>query len=149
MSEEEGNKGQGFVIKDRRRFDSEGNDKSESGGSASAFEIRSEIRSAEKTPMSSSNDGEIRPDTEYSGEMPDITFSSFIMSLATQALMQLGEIKAPPGMNIEVDPAAAKQTIDILGVIEAKTAGNLDQDEKHLLDEILRNLRLSFVRIKS
>ncbi len=76
----------------------------------------------------------------------DMTFGSFVMSLATQALMQLGEMQPPPGMQMEKDIEAAKQTIDILNLLEVKTRGNLDAAEKQLMDKILTTLRMSFVR---
>ena len=76
----------------------------------------------------------------------DMTFGSFIMSLATQALMQLGEMKPPPGMPMEKDVDAARQTIDILNLLETKTRGNLDAAEKQLMEKILTTLRMSFVR---
>ena len=67
------------------------------------------------------------------------------MSLGTQALIQLGEVQPPHGMAVEVDVDAAKQTIDILAMIEGKTQGNLDDSEQKLLEGMLHNLRLSYV----
>ena len=92
-----------------------------------------------------------QPDRPDHPDYPDhpareITFSSFAMSLATQALIQLGEMQAPQGLNLPVDRDAAKQTIDILTMLEEKTRGNLDQEESGLMEEILHNLRMSNVR---
>lgn len=77
----------------------------------------------------------------------DITFSNFVISLATQAMMQIGAIQPPPGMDISVNKDAAKQTISILEILKVKTEGNLDEEEKLLLEDILHNLRLSFLRL--
>jgi Domain of unknown function (DUF1844) len=82
------------------------------------------------------------------GNESEISFGSFVLSLATQALMQLGQLKAPDGMAIAVDPGAAKQTIDILGVLQAKTKGNLDAREEGLLRDALHSLRLAFLRFR-
>ena len=78
----------------------------------------------------------------------EINFSSFIVSLATQALMQLGQMSAPVGVDVPVDPKAAKQTIDIIEMIYKKTLGNLDSQEKGLIEEVLHNLRVSFIKTK-
>ena len=80
--------------------------------------------------------------------MPKIDFSTFIFSLNSSALVHLGVIKAP-GMetndkNIEI----AKQTIDIIGVLEEKTKGNLTNDEENLLKNILHDLRLMYIKEK-
>lgn len=83
---------------------------------------------------------------EGSDDEGEINFSSFVVSLATQALMQLGEMPPPPGVELPVDPAGAKQTIDILAMLQSKTKGNLDGNEERLLNEILHNLKLSYVR---
>lgn len=77
---------------------------------------------------------------------PEIDFSSFIMSLATQGMMQMGEVPAPEGMSIPTDLNAAKQTIDILSMLRIKTKGNLDTFEDQLFEEILHNIRMSYVK---
>ncbi|MCB0311561.1 MAG: DUF1844 domain-containing protein, partial [Bdellovibrionales bacterium] len=76
----------------------------------------------------------------------DINFSSFVMSLATQALMQMGQLESPPGVEVPVDLAGAQQTIDILAMMQQKTNGNLDQSEEHLMEEVLHSLRMAYVR---
>jgi hypothetical protein len=81
-------------------------------------------------------------------ETEGLDFSSFIMSLASQALWQLGLMQPPPGVRVEVDKEAAKQTIDIISLLEQKTKGNLDPVEERLLSEILHELRMNFVRVK-
>lgn len=78
-----------------------------------------------------------------------ITFDSFVASLATQALMQLGEIPVPPGIDVSRDRQAAKNTIDILTMLKRKTKGNLTDREIVRLDELLHNLRLKFVKRSS
>lgn len=79
-------------------------------------------------------------------ETPEINFSSFLISLATQAMMQLGEAPAPDGMSVPVDVTMAKQTIDIISMLREKTKNNLDSFEEQLFEEILHNLRMTYLR---
>lgn len=75
-------------------------------------------------------------------------FSTFVMSLATSAMVQLGEVPDPDAGTDDQPPAdlaAAKQIIDILGVLEEKTRGNLDDAEDKLLRSLLYDLRVRYV----
>jgi hypothetical protein len=69
------------------------------------------------------------------------------MSLSTQALMCLGEIPEVMGQPPQRDMAAARSVIDLLGVLERKTHGNLDAGEAALLERILYDLRMRFVEL--
>lgn len=71
---------------------------------------------------------------------PAVSFSSFVVSLATSAMTHLGE--GPGG---SVDLALARQTIDLLGVLQEKTDGNLDDEEKQLLDAVLHETRTKYL----
>ena len=82
------------------------------------------------------------------GELPHKDFISFISSLAATALMHLGEKIAPDQPDMK-DLPAARQMIDLIDLLKAKTAGNLDQDESDVMENILYNLRLRFVRESS
>lgn len=80
--------------------------------------------------------------------MPKIDFSTFIFSLNSSALVHLG-VLSEPGSDIKMkNLPLAKQTIDMLGMIEEKTKGNLTGDEENLLKNILHDLRLMYVREK-
>lgn len=83
-----------------------------------------------------------------SSPMPALTFSTFVFSLNSSALMHLGVINDPSSNKKLRDLSLAKQTIDILGILEEKTKGNLTDDEAHLLKNILHDLRLMYVREK-
>ena len=76
-----------------------------------------------------------------------VTFSTFLLSLSTQALVHLGEIADPASGQVTTDLVAAKQIIDILGVLETKTRGNLDQAEQGLLESMLYDLRMRYVEL--
>jgi hypothetical protein len=75
-----------------------------------------------------------------------LDFSTFVLSLGTSALVQMGEAPAPDGGRIEKDLQGARQTIDILAVLEEKTAGNLSEQEASLLRNLLTDLRLRYMR---
>jgi hypothetical protein len=79
-------------------------------------------------------------------EADEINFASFLISLGTQAFMHLGDIPNPMTQQREKDLPAAKQMIDLLGILEAKTKGNLTPDEERLLRQLLTDLRLRYVR---
>ncbi len=78
--------------------------------------------------------------------LPEINFSSFVFSLSTSALLHLGEVADPVTGKVEKDLPLAKQTIDILGMLQEKTRGNLNADEEKLLENILADLRWRYVR---
>jgi hypothetical protein len=83
------------------------------------------------------------------GSVPALDFSTFIMSLSTSVLFHLGlvaeeEGQPPPPPNLPM----ARQTIDILEILEQKTRGNLDSEESHLLESLLYELRLRYVELQ-
>lgn len=69
----------------------------------------------------------------------------FVMSLGSSAMVNLGKIPPPEGESVRVDLQAAKQIIDILGILEDKTRGNLDDSEAKLLSSLLYDLRVHYV----
>lgn len=77
---------------------------------------------------------------------PPINFTTFILSLSSSALIQLGEIPDPFTQKVEKNLTAAHQTIDILGLLEQKTKGNLDEEEGRTLEAVLYDLRMRFLK---
>ncbi|MEE9253193.1 MAG: DUF1844 domain-containing protein [Thermodesulfobacteriota bacterium] len=84
--------------------------------------------------------------TTVQTEKLKMDFSTFILSLNTSALMHFGDIPDPQSMERTVNISAAKHTIEILEILKDKTTGNLDELELKLLDDVLYNLRMKFVR---
>jgi hypothetical protein len=82
-------------------------------------------------------------------ESPAVTMTSFLVSLATQAMVQMGQMPPPPGMEIPVDVESAKGTIDILAMLHQKTLGNLTPEEAKLLEDVLHSLRVAYLRKKA
>jgi hypothetical protein len=87
-------------------------------------------------------------DAKSSEEAEPVAFTSFIMSLATQVLVQLGEMPPPQGMEIPIDLESARQTIDIMAMLQRRTKGNLSPDETRFMEEVLHSLRMSFINAK-
>jgi hypothetical protein len=77
--------------------------------------------------------------------LPSIDFATFIVSLSHSALLHLGDAPHPETNAIEANVALARQTIDLLGLLEEKTKGNLTGDEERLLTQVLFDLRMRFV----
>ncbi|RPI25562.1 MAG: DUF1844 domain-containing protein [Acidobacteria bacterium] len=88
-----------------------------------------------------------QPPSGQQGRKEELTidFPSFLLSLATSAMVHMGEVADPatgrPAENLQ----AARQTIDILTILREKTNGNLSADEQRLLDGLLYELRLKFL----
>lgn len=123
MSEEEG---QGFVIRDRRGQPAE----------------------AEVPPAKpgASREGE---DQAAAQPAPPISFSSFVFSMGTSALMLMGERIDPSQLETPVNLSQAKEIIDILSVLEEKTRGNLTSEEQAVLEDMLYALRMKYVDLSS
>ncbi len=144
-------KEKGFKVQDRRRFSSEGELKPEHRGGgdqpASAAENAPQPpldRSARPAPGPVAPTGANRSGSAASVE---ITFSTFVVGLSTQALLHLGEIPDPATGEHGRDLAGAQQLIDILGMLQEKTRGNLGPDEEGFLQAILFDLRMKYVEI--
>lgn len=127
-----------FVVKDRRIFsDDDQKDKT--------VEDKAEIRKEKPEPQKPEEEASSTvEDKNY--QLPEINFSTFIFSLNSSVLVNLGLIEDPAtGKKVKNLPVA-KQTIDILGMLEEKTKGNLADDEKNMLKNILYDLRMIYVK---
>lgn len=83
--------------------------------------------------------------TDAPRALPDIDFATFVLSLASSVLVNLGEMENPESGAREPNLVLAKQTIDILAMLEAKTKGNLAVQEEKLIQELLYDLRIKYV----
>ena len=136
MASEEKQEGKGFTVQDRRRFSPETGEARE--------EVAGELN--ETAQAAKPSDRPAAPTGEADHEpLPEINFSTFVISLSTQALMHLGEIDNPISGKIDADVPAAKQMIDMLGMIKEKTSGNLNANEERLIQDILFDLRMRYV----
>ncbi|MEE9144188.1 MAG: DUF1844 domain-containing protein [Candidatus Binatia bacterium] len=135
--EGEKEEGKSFKVQDRRRFSSDTGEPREEAEPSDDRTESSDEKIVDETPS------ETNKTTDES--LPQINFSTFLMSLSTQALMHLGEIASPLSGKVEIDVPVAKQMIDIIGVLREKTRGNLDKGEDDLLEGILYDLRMKYV----
>jgi len=158
-----------YKVNDRRRFDEEGNEREGERETITSVinhapastpvaaqvsleksETAEEPWAEEQPGAADSLAGSGREGSGAQQSAPMFSFSSFLMSLATQALIQMGEIEPPGGMKLPPDFEAAKQSIEIIGMLALKTKGNLDPEEQRLLREVLHSVRLAFVqRVKT
>lgn len=77
--------------------------------------------------------------------MPQVTFSTFILSLASSALAQMGEVPNPETGEMEENLELARHTIDILTMLRDKTAACLDSEESRLLEGLLYEVRMKYI----
>jgi len=77
--------------------------------------------------------------------MPEIDFTTFVLSLSSSALVHLGEAPDPSTGQVDYQPHLAKQVIDILGMLQQKTDKGLTDEEKALLCDMLTTLRMKYV----
>ena len=81
---------------------------------------------------------------------PQLTFSAFLLSLASSAAIHFGDLSDPAsGEKIEPNLEGASQMIEILALLEQKTRGNLTPEEQQLLEQLLYELRMRFVEASS
>ena len=128
---------QGFKVRDRRRFDAYGNVRDPEEQDESSHDHQDNNLAG-----SSSDEG---GPSLGNHALPPVDFSTFVLSLSTSVMMHLGQAPAPEGA-VRKDLESAKHTIDILGMLEEKTRGNLTQEEEHLMHNLLYDLRMRYVQ---
>lgn len=131
--EDESSKSEGFKIRDKRRFSAEGES----------------LKAAEEPEKEAKKSEPDTQDTETEDhrarQLPPMDFSRFVVSLAETTLFHLGLIRISDSEEPRKDIQAARQTIDLLALLEEKTRGNLTENEQKLLTETLFQLRMAFV----
>jgi hypothetical protein len=120
----------GFKVADRRLFTSEG-----------------ELRETSESVSDHGFDA-VSPKLGVGEEAnPPMSFQALIFSLSTTALLQLGVAPHPSSGKQENDIQGAKQTIEILEILQQKTKGNLTPEEVQLLDDCLCDLKMTYVKV--
>lgn len=89
-----------------------------------------------------------KEDRQEKAGVPEASFPSLILMLATGALQHMGLIENPITKKRERNLKLAKHTIDTLVMLRKKTKGNLQKEEESLLDELVYDLRIKYVRAK-
>ena len=124
----------GFKVADRRLFTADGDLRDAEPGEPASHDVGIPTLGASPEVASQSEEN-----------MP-MTFEALIFSLSTTALLQLGMAPHPETGKQEKDLPGAKQTIDILEMLQQKTRGNLTTDEGQLLEECLYDLNMTYVK---
>jgi len=135
----------GFRVSDRRRFNVSGDGQikeevKEEAEAAAGPEQRPP--QAEESPRKKSESAGGR---EEPTALPEINFATFVLSLSSSALIHLGVAPDPLTGEQQKDLPVAKQTIDMLGMLQEKTRGNLAEEEARLLESLLYDLRMRYV----
>ena len=128
MSKKEPVEGEGFVIKDKRSSQISEDD---------ATFLEDQETKGQEEQTDSSKEKETEPF--------QIDFSTFIMSLTSSAFYHLGDMPDPSTGKKEVNLPAVQQTIDMLIMLREKTKGNLKEDEKKLLEQLVYELQVKYV----
>lgn len=125
---------------------------SEGGGPKPKLIIDEDWKSqvqAEKEALERQKEHPSRPQTAAAAPLPPATLAMLLTTLATQALVGLGQIAHPASGKAEIHFDEAKHFIDTLEMLEAKTAGNRTPEENRLLENLLHELRLGFVEVQA
>jgi hypothetical protein len=163
MNEEQPN----FKITDRRLFNPDGTprdvppeEKPEPKASSPASESVSApapaaeaSASTQSTQTQAASTAAHEPAEPHEDELPDAEdpagFANFIMSIASNAASSLGMMEHPVTHKREVDLELAKHWIDILGMLQRKTKGNLAPQEEKIVESLLADLRMQYVSLTS
>jgi hypothetical protein len=139
MGKEDGSSS-GFRVVDRRPFAADGSRKED----VAAEENKGEAAAAPEPSVQGAPTSE--PRGPYEAESSG--FETLVSYLSTTAMFQLGLIAGPSGEHIPPDLPNAQRTVDLLEVLREKTQGNLTPSESRLLDDVLYELRMSFVEMQ-
>lgn len=125
-----------FTVKDRRRFTESGEPRDPEGtaprGATLAAEDALRGGPSEKEPVASRGPRAI-------------DFTTFVFSLGSSALMLMGDAPNPETGETMKNLPLARETIDVLAMLQEKTRGNLSPEEDRFLDSLIYDLRLRFV----
>ena len=128
----------GYTVKDRRHLHMSEEEKAQA---------REETQAQQSAPGGAAPEGSAAgAQAPPEVPLPEITLSSFILSLSSSIFMSLGIMPDPNTGKADKNLPLAKQTIDLLGLLREKTRGNLTADEENLFDHLLYDLRMAYVR---
>ncbi len=140
---DEKNEPSGFKVVDRRSFSPEGSRRDEGAP---------EVKKPAAPPLTEQVSRGVEPqraepgDEDFAGEPSG--FETLVSYLSTTTMFQLGLLAGPGGERIPPDMPNAQRTIDLLQVLQEKTQGNLTPNESRLLDDVLYELRMTFVELQ-
>jgi hypothetical protein len=147
-----------FKVTDRRPFNPDGSPRElspeEEAAAAPAAAAEPQAEPAPEVPSAAPAATETAPEAEEEFTEADLadardpaSFVSFMMSIASNAASALGMMEHPVTHQREVDVELGKHWIDVLGMLQKKTAGNLTPQEKRMLEGLLADLRMQYVSL--
>ena len=148
-----------FKVTDRRLFNADGSPRDLPPEEKTETKIEEPVASAaaaaapaQAKPETEAPTGAAEPEEDFSEEdmaaaRDPASFISFVMSIASNAASALGMMEHPVTHEREVDVELGKHWIDILGMLQKKTAGNLTSQEKRMLEGLLADLRMQYVSL--
>ena len=137
---EEKSESSAFRVVDRRSFTSEGE------RNPGQEEHAQQTEPQKQAPREQAPAADAGPESDLSEESSG--FATLVSYLSSTALYQLGMLPGPGGETLPPDLLNGRRTIGLLEVLEEKTRGNLSKGEAKLLDDVLYELRLSFVEVQ-
>jgi len=132
----------GFTVKDYRYFNNKGQPRTKQ-------ELINKTKQNDRTTNSNSQTISTEQKKHQQNQIPPVDFSSLILSLSHTAIMYLGYVPDPKSGKNNPDLQLARHTIDTIAMLKEKTTGNLTKDEQQLVENVLTELRLVFVRTKT
>jgi len=135
-----------FAVKDKRRF-AEGESEGVAGAENRSTDEKlygSQVPPSKPDPTERKREAAPSADEKHFPD-PNIDFSTFILSLTSNALLHLGLMENPFTKKVERNLPMAKQTIDIVSMLKDKAKGNMSKEEENLIENLLSDLRLKYV----
>jgi hypothetical protein len=132
----------GFKVVDRRAFTSEGSRVPDRPEKEEAREPESKVTAEPQAGPTS------EPEPQAEEDEASERFAMLVSYLSTTAMFQLGLLPGPGGDHIPPDLANCSRTIDLLEVLQEKTHGNLTSQENRLLEDVLYELRMTFLEVQ-
>jgi hypothetical protein len=158
MNEEQPN----FKVTDRRLFNADGSPRdlppeekpepqvsvaAEAAAAAKPAESQPEPEPAATVEAEADPADEELTEAELEEARNPASFVAFIMSIASNAASALGMMEHPVTHQREVDVELGKHWIDVLGMLQKRTAGNVSPPEKKMLEGLLADLRMQYVSL--
>jgi hypothetical protein len=138
-----------FKVVDRRTFSEDGTVRRHPGEEETkTFEKPQPVSRQPSAPPRAVSPARPEPEPEPLLQEGDQGFETLVSFLSATAMFQLGLLPGPAGERIPMDLENAHRTIDMLEVLQNKTRGNLTHDEIRLLEDVIYELRMSFVELE-
>jgi hypothetical protein len=136
----------GFRVADRRKFTEDGELRDSAQEASTEAAVPSGASGAAQGGEKKVAESTAPPIVGQESRNPKMDFRTLVLSLSTTAFFQMGLAPNPASQKVEKDLPGARQTIEILEILQDKTQGNLRAEETRLLDQCLHDLKMSFVQ---